>query len=334
MPALTNTTPYGVALEVSCDRHGRPCLLAVVAAAFHLPRVGVTAGGPLARCEEQAAPALQDEYYGEPARTSLRREGQSCHARPGTDIYLRGYAWAPGGRACREARLHLEVGGRSVEARLSGARRWQRGPLGVVASRPEPFERVALRYEACVGGSDEPRNPVGCGVHRDERRALDQELPQIEDPQQLLRTHAERPAPVGLGPIGRWWTPRVGFAGTYDDKWREERAPLWPLDLDNRFFHAAHPSLVARPHLGGGEAVRLIGGHPDGEWRFALPTLRLKATTYYANLTRDVRDLRLDAVDVDTETRTLTLVLRTAIPTPGGLFRHVSTRLCEEVAAS
>ena len=121
------------------------------------------------------------------------------------------------------------------------------------------------------------RNPVGVGLFARSKHAIDAPLPNFEDPDQLLRGLGDLPAPRGFGPIARAWLPRRELAGTHDDAWVQTRAPLWPEDLDLRFFCAAAPGLCAVPHLRGGENVRMIGVHPDGDIAFTLPELRLQA---------------------------------------------------------
>ena len=49
---------------------------------------------------------------------------------------------------------------------------------------------------------------------------------------------------AAFGPVGRHWEPRVRYAGTYDDRWTEDRMPLLPKDFDDRFHNAAPPGLV------------------------------------------------------------------------------------------
>ena len=49
------------------------------------------------------------------------------------------------------------------------------------------------------------------------------------------------------------------YAGTYDKKWQEERAPLLPRDFSKRFLNAAAPGLVAPGYLRGDETVIAAG---------------------------------------------------------------------------
>lgn len=269
--------------------------------------------------EEQRSVALADEYGGDPAASSLRFEGQAVQWRPGTDIYVRGHAWAPSGTPIARSDLYLRVGPCVRHAMVIGERVWVRTLGSVRASPPAKFERMPIVWERSFGGMPKTlrarslavaaHNPVGCGLFDDSAEAADRPLPNFEDPRALISSLDDRPMPVGFGPIARHWQPRRGFAGTYDRQWVETRNPLWPADMDDRFFCAAAPGLCAVPHLRGGEDVDLLGVHPDGPLRFRLPDLALQAKFEFADRI-ERRDLVLDAIDIDTDTLRLTMVWR------------------------
>ncbi|HYO67570.1 MAG TPA: DUF2169 domain-containing protein [Archangium sp.] len=131
----------------------------------------------------------------------------------------------------------------------------------------------------------------------------------------------ERTAPVGLGPIARGWQPRLGFAGTYDEAWTKQRAPLWPLDFDERFFQAAAPGLHIKEGLEGGEKVVLSGLSPEGNQTFTLPRHQLMVKSVFQRRV-DRRRMKLDAVHLESEERALTLFWRAAVPAHQELAEH------------
>src|SRR5262249_34707265 len=158
----------------------------------------------------------------------------------------------------------------AVDLVIHGDRVWQRSiTSGARPSDALPFVTMPLVWERAYGGvaanstEQKPvfdvRNPIGCGFENDPGVAVGRPLPNIEDPGQPLTRLSDRPRPMGVGPVARHWQPRVRFAGTYDEAWTRQRAPLWPDDFDERFFCGAPSYLQAFPHLTGGEQVWLTG---------------------------------------------------------------------------
>jgi hypothetical protein len=218
-----------------------------------------------------------------------------------------------------------------------GDRIWERAaPLGARPSDPTPFVKMPLVWERAYGGvaksstvqrpAFEPRNPIGCGFETDRQDAIGQPVPNIEDPRQPLGRITDRPSPVGVAPTGRHWQPRLRYAGTYDEAWKRERAPLWPIDFDERFFCSAPSYLQASPHLVGGEAVVLRGLHADGPMEFRLPVLRFASRSRFIGHTED-RNLVLDGILIESAAHRLTMYYRAAVPAPLSLIKHRQTLL-------
>lgn len=331
MPNLENLTRFQAVDLPSMNKEGEELLVICVAGRFDLPPAGRPSNEPPKPSEEQHPPVMEDVYWGEPGASSLRFEGQTAYTRPGTDIYVLGHAWAPGGKPVPEMLAAVKVGPCQKGIRVFGTRVWYRGALGLKASAPRPFESMPLRYERSFGGvaavmgteppAYEPRNPVGMGLYCSAKEAIEQPLPNMEDPFHLLASPTDRPTPVGFGPIARSWQPRLGFAGTYDEAWVEKRAPLWPRDFDPRFFHAASQGLIASPGLKGGEPVVLSGFSPDGQFAFPLPRHRLMVKSFFRHRV-DRRELHLDVVQLEPDEKTVTLIWRAAIPAHRELAQH------------
>lgn len=327
-PNLVNLTSFAAVSLPMLTAEGRQVLVVCVAGRFGLPAPGKASPEPPAPSEHQAPPPLEDVWWGEPGASSLRLEGQSTWHRPGTDIYLLGQAWAPGGRPARESAVSIQVGPCRRVLRACGPRYWAQGLVAMKPSEPEPFTCIPLRYELAWGGPTEPRNPVGRGLHGSAREAREQPLPQLESPDSPVRGPTETVEPAGVGPVARTWLPRRALAGTYDQAWRERRAPLWPLDFDPRFFLAAAPGLYTHQALQGGEPVVLSGLSPDGSWSFPLPRRRLLAkATFRRRVER--REMRLDGVLLEPEAQSLTLYWRAAIPAHRELNDHESSLVRE-----
>jgi hypothetical protein len=333
---LENATPYGALAMPSSDREGRDLLVIVVGAQFVLPAPG-DKDPRLRPFPIQETPPMSDEYVGEPGQSSILREGQSPYTKPATDICVLGSACAPTGQVVTAMTVSIRVGPCAVDLRVSGDRVWQRAiAAGARPSPPAAFVRMPIVWERAFGGvaassteqrpKFEPRNPIGCGFETDVNDAIGRMVPNIEHPRQLLERISDRPQPVGTTPIGRHWQPRVGHAGTYDEVWRRKRAPMWPDDLDLRFFCGAPSYLQASPHLVGGERVVLTGLNGDGPIDFRLPALRFGALSRFGSRTTPSTPI-MDGVVIETDRQRLTLYYRAAVPAPLSLVKHRGTRL-------
>lgn len=334
MPNIENFSRFAAVDLPSLTKDGHSVLVVCVAGRFALPGAGNPSRTVPMPTDEQPLPIMEDIYSGKPGSSSLRFEGQTAYYRPGTDIYLTGQACAPRGRRTESMLVDIRVGNCRKQLLVLGNRTWTRGLIGARLSPPEPFESMPLIYERAFGGavepSDgkpplwEPRNPVGCGLYSSVRQAVDKPVPNIEDPGNRISSIGDRPAPQGLGPIARSWQPRVVYAGTYDQPWVEERAPLWPVNFDERFFCAASTGLTTQRHLTGGEPVSLAGVSPRGSYEFPLPTVRLRVKGIFRDR-QERRMMVLDAVHLEPDEGVFTMIWRAALPTGGGLKTHEVT---------
>lgn len=318
MLEVVNTTRFGFLSLPALDKQGEELLVVCVAATYSLPPAGRQHAEPPPLAQEQPPPPVEDAHVGKPGLSSLRREGQSAYARPEADVYVNGTAWTPGARPALAVEVSVQVGTCKKSIAVVGPRYWRSVLGSLQQSKPEPFVSMPLCYEQSFGGPSagdgatattkpHPANPVGCGNYANAREAADKPLPRIEDRKTLIIRCSDRPAPAGLGPIARHWEPRCRFAGTYDERWRRERAPWWPSDFNERFFQAAAPGLRI-PYPQGGEPVVLTGLSPDGTVGCCLPANRFELVG-----TPLCAPLVLDAIDIDGDAATLTLVYRTAV---------------------
>lgn len=245
----------------------------------------VTPLGGLSR-EEGAEIRVSDEWWfpDEPETSSIKYPSDLCLQKPSTDVLIVGSAISRGRTRVPEMDVTVRVGPVQKRLRVIGPRAWYRAGRGrYELTAPEPFEAIPVQWEKAWGGSDyesdpenpieEPRNPNGVGVVR-----LPEELegtagPNIEDPEDLVRTNRASPKPAGFGAIKRAWAPRRDYVGTYDEEWMETRMPLLPLDFDARFNQSAPPDQVTPRPLRGGERVEVVNMHEDGPFAFELPKI-------------------------------------------------------------
>jgi hypothetical protein len=260
-------------------------------------------------------------FEGEPRAADIISEdrtedvdGQSVLAAPGdiglpkpaTDVLVSGCVHAPGGSA-RAVAAGFAVGPVRKRLLVTGDRRWRRRLFGWRPSDPEPFARMPLSWTRAAGGATDERNPLGVGL---DARA-ETPLPNLEFPDHALRSPDQRPPPAGVGPIAAHWQPRHGRAGTYDERWRKERAPYLPDDFDQRFLNCAPPDQIAAGHLTGDEEVELERLTPAGRERFPLGAARF-AVEIRIGRARHAAVPRLETVAIDAERREVGLLWRAA----------------------
>lgn len=306
---------------------------------------------PILRPAEVQEPiCFADEYAGpveeNPLAAVLAREGDLVLHKPSTDIHVVGTARAPGGRAVTDWVASVRVGGVHKRVRLLGRRRFEKRLGGWRLTDPEPITALRLDYRLAFGGaftvpatlskSGQPAyltkqdNPAGRGWLPDERdlaqvpddvrpyfeaqvQGIDQlDAPQIEDPDDPIRKPTQRAPAQGLGPIARWWAPRIDRTGTFDARWQAERSPGYPDDFDPRFFQSAHPDLVCPRYLEGDEGITLEGLLPEGTFSMRLPGRGLVAGCLRESGETTKGRMQLDTVAIDLDRRIVSLVWRGA----------------------
>ncbi len=322
---IRNDTPFALAHFALFDREGAESLVVICKGSFDLPR-----GQDPVVAEEQEPPRAADVYSGEPGQSGLLAEGELAPPRPSTGLTVSGSAIAP-----KSGTTAMKVGVRLAQLRVDavvfGERHWIT-TLGIArASRPQPFESVPLTWENAFGGVDLSAskekhqascesNPAGRGfVASHSRRKIDAlPLPQVENPRQLIRSIKDHPEPVCFLPVAPAWRPRRDWAGSYDETWQKTRAPLLPLDFDERFYQAAPPALTCDSYLAGGEICTITGMTPEGELSFALPEVHPRVKLRFHGAAFGL-PMKLDAVHVDTERMLLQLTWRGMMAAHGRL---------------
>ena len=126
-------------------------------------------------------------------------------------------------------------------------------------------------------------------------------LPNIEDPDALIREWKDQPRPRSLPalPVGSYL---LAENATEEDP---ETGMILPLP---RFFNAAHPK-HRLSSLQGGEEMVLTGMSPEGILRFQIPRIRMEAFVSLESRTYTL-PLQVDTLCLFVEERSLTLTFR------------------------
>lgn len=321
------------------DQEGREMLIVAIKATYRLPLHGEAAE----RADEQVPLVEADRFTGEPGLSAPRYETDYAHRKPACDVLLLGQAHAPDGRPVTRLGVGLKVGGLAKQFAVVGNRFWYKGLAGVSASEPQPFTTLPLSYDTAFGGTDRTReadgkidtflaNPVGRGYWRYDDLIEGQPLPSTEAIDQPIEHPTGSYRPMAFSPIGRNWAPRLSYAGTYDDAWAENTAPLWPEDFDWRYFQAAPPDQII-PYPEGGETVILSHLTADGRRGFTLPACKMPVT-FIPHKGRDVtREARVDTLVIEPELERFTLTWRANLPLGKSVFDVKETIVGEMSAA-
>ncbi len=312
---IDNRTPFAAERGWVRDGDGAEVWLVAVKCTFD-----ISADGSTDVSAEQPPVLRVPEYYGEPVTSSLKYEADLVLTKATTDVIVVGHAYAPGGRPVTDMEVAFRVGPIQKVLRVVGDRAWDATGM----SAPRPFVQMPIVYERAFGGVDrksahpecdwEWRNPVGTGFAASRDNATGAALPNIEYPDDPLKSWTDRPRPAGFGAIGGHWQPRAGFAGTYGDEWKKNRDPLLPDDFDTRFFQCAPEDQQAPAFLRGGEPVVLYRLTPREELRFSLPKVFLGFETQFLDGTREVhKERRLHTVILEPDFPRVSLVWHTAL---------------------
>jgi hypothetical protein len=298
---ILNDTPFEVEAIPCMGPEGKTVLTIIVKGTFDM-----VSGQPGKAASEQIPVAFGDEYYNESDGGSVKFESDVAPFKPRTDIVLVGRACAPKGALVRALDVSLRVGQLRKTIRVYGDRKWQSLSrfLPDSISEPQPFSTMDIVYERAFGGIDKEgggfceQNLIGCGFfEKKSAEALDgSPLPNLEDPNNRIRSWKDHPKPVGFGFYGRAWMPRRGFLGTYDEKWRKERSPDPPKDFRFEYYNGAHPDLRINGFLKGDEEVELVNLTPDRKVGFQLPGLSIKC-----NVSKSVEPLESASSSVPVE---------------------------------
>jgi hypothetical protein len=323
---FTNVAGLPASWTMGFRRDGREMLVIITKATYVLP-----ASGSEARLADEHRPLVEaDRFSGEPGMSAPLYETDYAHQKPACDVLLVGSAYAPAGRRATRTVVGLRVGPLAKEFAVVGPRVWKRGLVGAVPSDPQPFESLRITYDTAFGGTDRTHadkgqtatflpNPVGVGYWKYADGIDGQPMPVTEQIDRPVVKYDGQYAPMAFSPIGRNWVPRSAYAGTYNQEWIENRAPLWPDDFDERYFQAAPPDQTI-PYPRGGEDVVLRNLTPDGMRAFRLPS-RQMPVTFIPYRGRDVtRDAALDTIVLEPDRERFMLTWRVTLPLGRSVF--------------
>jgi hypothetical protein len=213
-----------------------------------------------------------------------------------------------------------------------GNRVWRKSLGAVYATSREPFAAMPISYDNAFGGIDnshaDPKyhdafreNPVGVGFHANTAAdAIEgKPLPNTQERGQNVSDHRGPYRPMALGALGRGWSPRLKFAGTYDDAWLADGFPFLPADFDERYFQAAPPEQQI-DYLQGGEDVELVNLTPVGRAQFRMPPTDLPIEFLLKDYQSVGAQAVVDTILIEPDLSRFSLIWRTSIPLRKNVF--------------
>jgi hypothetical protein len=323
---FVNQSGVEAAWTTGFDHDGRELLIVVAKATYSIPESGVEPS----LAQEQVKLIKADEFTGEPGFSAPLHETDFSQRKPNCDVLLNGSAYAPAGRPEKAVRVSLRVGSMEKSFCVFGARRWL--DFFLSSSSPELFTQAPISYDLAYGGADfneeEPEtvatyadNPVGKGYRPIRRRSalVGELLPNTAEGWTPISDNDGRYKPMAFGPIGRNFSPRRRYAGTYDQHWLDNDAPFWPADFNYAYFQCA-PDDQQLSYLRGGEEVELHNLTADGHCHFRLPH-RTMPVTFFPHRGEDVqREGVCDTLMLEPDFRRFTMSWRVALPLRQHMF--------------
>lgn len=288
---LLKVTPFGVAYRTWLARPPRPSLTVVVKGSFDLVMGDATIAA------DQPFPE-GERWIDDDVERALATPGDLAPFKRRGECLVLGSCHPPGGRATR-SQIAFSIGAVQKNIAVFGDRTFEGG-----LDRPAEFTSMPLTWERAFGGRGHAINPAGV------------ELPNLEDPQQLIQGRGERPAPTCTTPISPLWPERLKRAGTYDAAWLAKGYPGLASDIDWDCFAAAPPDQRIEGWWRGDEElvlVNLVPGTPS--FRTRLPGVSPRAFLTPADSADPLAHLwevplRLDTIVVETDVGAIRCVWR------------------------
>jgi len=186
--------------------------------------------------------------------------------KPRGEVLIYGKFFSPNGRPVQGGKVGIKLAGIDKTLYVFGDRYWKRGAgAAVPMTDPETITVMDISYENAFGGPGFPQNPLGKGmdpVTTESGKDLVL-LPNVEDPKRLITSTRDKPEPVCFAPLDHTWPQRFSKAGTFDEKWLNERFPGLAEDLDWTFYNTAPTDQQINGFFEGNESFEIEGMHPQ-----------------------------------------------------------------------
>ena len=238
--------------------------------------------------------------------------GEVANRKPKTDLIVLGKAKAPRGEAVRQMTVSVSLGSFRHSLAILGDRTWERTAAGLRPTEPRPFREVPITWPNAYGGKvasptfeiPNTDNPDGKGFFLEERDAEGVSLPNVEDPNALIRSPKDVPRPVG-------WAPYPLAGGVRMEKLRgPDGGPRPYEEVEHWVMGWAHPDLIVEtPAVG--TRLEVQGLTAEGTLSTTVPACPARASLVLDEAESRLVP-RLDTLIVQAEERRLVVRWRAA----------------------
>ena len=171
--------------------------------------------------------------------------------KPKAEYLVSGSFYSPQGEAVGGGEVKVQFGSQQKSLYVFGDRSWQMG----IPSGPESITQMPLDYAHAFGGNGYDDNPVGIGYQQEQ-------LPNIENPDDLLISPTAKIQPAGLTALDQVAAQKRQYQGTYDESYLEKYYPGYPADFDWHYFMCSARDQWSEQYYAGNEPYSIENMHP------------------------------------------------------------------------
>ncbi len=202
-------------------------------------------------------------------------ESDYVYRRGAVDILVMGNAKAPNNSPVPYMEVEVSHNKRRINRiAIFGNRKWKKSIFGTAISTPEPFIQMPLNLNNAFGGMADwdgvkipfPNNPVGKGYYISKEDCINNPLPNIEDPNNLIKKWNDQPDPAGV-----CCTPQLSELHSRSNVRFDEQGRV--VELNPKFYNSAFPAMMV-DKVTPGDSIDITGmGEPS--FSFQIPDCKL-----------------------------------------------------------
>ncbi|MBS1929197.1 MAG: DUF2169 domain-containing protein [Chitinophagaceae bacterium] len=202
-------------------------------------------------------------------------ESDYVYRRGAVDILVMGNAKAPNNSPVPYMEVEVHFNKKRIHRiAIFGNRKWEKTIFGTAISTPEPFTEMPLILENAFGGMADwdgvklpfQNNPSGKGYYFSKEDSLNNPLPNIEDPNCLIKKWSDQPDPTGVCSTPQLSELHARNNVSFDDQGKVTK-------YDPKFYNTAFPAMLVDKVIPGDTLD--ITGMGDQAFSFRIPSCEL-----------------------------------------------------------